>query len=207
MWLPRDQEFTAELVIQRSRFLAIAARATTEDAARALVARQRSAHPAARHHCSAFVVEVAHSQPVVRSSDDGEPAGTAGMPMLEVLRGSGYTNIAVVVVRYFGGIKLGTGGLVRAYAGAVSEVLRDAPAVEPVRRKLFTLSLDHADAGRVIAELSARGIEVADIAYGQRAVLTLVGAPELVEAVALATRGAGQLQPAGERLVEVPVAR
>ena len=113
---PGDAE--AETEVRRSRFVCTAVRVETEDAARAVVERARRAHPDAGHHCSAFVLGPPPS-PLERSSDDGEPSGTAGAPMLEVVRGRGVSDVAVVVSRWFGGTLLGTGGLARAYADAV----------------------------------------------------------------------------------------
>ena len=119
---------TGELEVKRSRFITLICRVTSEDEARAFIQATRAEYPDARHHCSAFIYAVEGANPVERSSDDGEPSGTAGQPMLDVLRGSGMLDIAAVVVRYFGGVKLGTGGLVRAYSDAVSLVLpRGAP--------------------------------------------------------------------------------
>lgn len=207
MWLPRDHTSTAEIEIRRSRFLAVLCRTDSQEAARTAVAGQRQAHPDARHHCSAFIVEVPGAQAIERSSDDGEPSGTAGMPMLEVLRGSGLTNVTVVVVRWFGGTKLGTGGLVRAYSDAVAAVVAGAPRVRPVSRTLHTLRLGHAEAGRLRAELGARGFEVVGAQYGADAVLTLAAADAaaLHDAVAHLTHGTGRLVPAGSRVIELPV--
>ncbi|MDR1512366.1 MAG: YigZ family protein, partial [Propionibacteriaceae bacterium] len=95
-------------MIKKSRFLATVARADDEAAARAVVGEERSRHPLARHHCTAFIVESGSGRPTERSSDDGEPPGTAGTPMLAQLRGSGLVNVVAVVTRYFGGVKLGT---------------------------------------------------------------------------------------------------
>lgn len=123
-----------EQEIKRSRFLGFAARTDTEAEARAVIEAQRRLYPDARHSCTAFTFlpdgPGSTAQPVTRSSDDGEPSGTAGRPMLETLLGSGLQNVTVVVTRYFGGIKLGTGGLVRAYSGAVSAVLAGAARVK-----------------------------------------------------------------------------
>ncbi len=207
MWLPSGFQSHSELLVRHSRFLTLLARTDDEEAARAAVAGERKRFPDARHHCSAFIVEVPGAQPVERSSDDGEPAGTAGTPMLEVLRGSGVTNATVVVTRWFGGVKLGTGGLVRAYSDAVEGALAAAPRVRPLRRSLFTLTLDHADAGRIQSELLARGVEVLDVAYADRATLTLSNDDDaaLLDVVAHLTRGGASPSPAGTRVIEVPV--
>lgn len=162
----------AETEVKRSRFIACAARVTDEDAARAFLADVRADYPDARHHCSAYILHVDGANAVERSSDDGEPAGTAGQPMLEVLRGSGLEDIAVVVVRYFGGVKLGTGGLVRAYQDATRAVLDDVTVTRREPRDLWSLEVGHAEAGKVEADLRGRGMSV-EAAYGASVTLTL----------------------------------
>lgn len=195
---------STELEVRRSRFITWLRRADDEAAARALVTDARAQFPDARHHCSAFVVRVPGANLVMRSSDDGEPAGTAGMPMLEVLRGSGLVDVAAVVVRYFGGVKLGTGGLVRAYSDAVRGALEDAPLVELRRLGLWKVLLPHADAGRVEAELRARGVLVHDVAYGPRVRLTLASDDDdaLRSLLASLTGGSAQVVAAGETTTE-----
>ncbi len=115
---------TYEKVIERSRFIANCVHAESEEEARAFVEKIRAEHPLATHNCFAFVADDAGN--LLRFSDDGEPQGTAGMPILEVLRGKKLMQTAVVVTRYFGGIKLGAGGLVRAYSSAAAEALAGA---------------------------------------------------------------------------------
>lgn len=205
-WLPRGYRAESELEMKRSRFIATLARADSEEAARDVIASVRGAYPDARHHCTAFVVEVPGAQPIERSSDDGEPAGTAGMPMLETLRGAGVSQAVAVVTRYFGGVLLGTGGLVRAYSDAVAAALAAAPRVEPVSRALFAVTLDHADAGRVQGELMNHGVDVVDAEYGARVRLTLAASGEGADMpglVAQATQGRTPAVPAGSQVVEV----
>lgn len=194
-----------ELEIKRSRFITDLARAPDEGSARALVAAARQEFPDARHHCSAFIVAVPGASPVERSSDDGEPAGTAGMPMLDVLRGSGLVDVIAVVVRYFGGVKLGTGGLVRAYSDAVRGGLETAPAVRVRELGRYTLDAAHGDAGRIEAGLRAAGFVIDDVEYGDCARLSVVAEDggALAAAVANLTAGALSLRPAGVRRVEV----
>ena len=161
-WLPRGYRAESELEVKRSRFIATLARADSEEAARDVIASVRGAYPDARHHCTAFVVEVPGAQPIERSSDDGEPAGTAGMPMLETLRGAGVSQAVAVVTRYFGGVLLGTGGLVRAYSDAVSLALDGTPRVRPVVRQLVGLEVGASEAGRVQGALMNRGVDVVE---------------------------------------------
>ncbi|MCG8654426.1 YigZ family protein [Yimella sp. RIT 621] len=193
----------AAIEIKRSRFLAVVRRVGDEDAARALVADLRKQHHDARHHCSAFILGPTPS--IERSNDDGEPAGTAGGPMLDVLRGRELSDVAAVVVRWFGGTLLGAGGLVRAYGDAVAAALDGAPLVRRAQDDLFDLSVSHADAGKVESDLRARGVGVLGVDYLDRALLHLAGdLDDLAPAVAEITSGAGILQPAGTRWVDRP---
>ncbi|QDB78728.1 YigZ family protein [Georgenia wutianyii] len=204
--LARGDATTAELEIRRSRFITWLRRADDEASARALVEEARHTYPDARHHCSAFIVRIPGANLVERSSDDGEPSGTAGMPMLEVLRGSGLVDLSAVVVRYFGGVKLGTGGLVRAYSDAVRAALDVAPVVVQRETRLHRIALPHADAGRVESELRAAGFAVEDVAYGERVTLTLATNDDaaLASAVAALTGGDATPTPAGTTLTEHP---
>ncbi len=121
-----------EEVILRSRFITTAAPIGSVEAARAFIAEIRAEFPDATHNCYAYVAGPPGSTAQIGMSDDGEPAGTAGRPMLAVLLGCGVGDIAVVVTRYWGGIKLGTGGLVRAYSGGVKAVLEGLPVHEKI---------------------------------------------------------------------------
>ena len=140
--------------IEKSRFIATAARAESTAAARAFVDSLRAEMPDATHHCFAFVAGPPGNSTAVGSSDDGEPSGTAGRPMLSVLMNSGIGEVVVVVTRYFGGVKLGKGGLVRAYTGAVQHALRELATTERVTvvELRITISYAHADAVRRVIE-------------------------------------------------------
>ena len=199
----------AEIEVKRSRFLARLAPACDEASARAVVEASRKEHWDARHHCSAFVLGVeghvgrsGDTGVVHRSSDDGEPAGTAGAPILEVLTGRGLTDVVAVVTRWFGGTKLGTGGLIRAYGDAVREACGHARPV--TYRLLQRLDVDVAagDVGRVENELRTRGVTVAGTDYAATATLHLDIDPGSIEEVAalLAQLTGGAAQPRhGER--------
>jgi uncharacterized YigZ family protein len=194
----------AEIEVKRSRFLCTLARVENESAARAVVDRMRKQHWDARHHCSAFVL--GPDGALERSSDDGEPAGTAGAPMLDVLRGAVVSDVVAVVTRWFGGTLLGAGGLVRAYGDAVRAALDVAGTRRRELLREHLLRLDHADAGRVESELRARGIAVLDTSYAGHVTLRLGVAPEderrLQALVAELTGGAVETQVAGERWVD-----
>lgn len=162
---------TYEKVIERSRFIANAAHAADEEEARVFVAKIRAQHSLATHNCYAFVADKTGN--LLRFSDDGEPQGTAGMPILEVLRSKKLFETAVVVTRYFGGIKLGAGGLVRAYAGTAAEALAQADIREyRVCRTLFA-SVGYEQFDALKKFLAARGCEPADIAYAGDVTVTL----------------------------------
>lgn len=162
---------TVEIEVKRSRFLASVKGAESEPDARAFIEAVRKEHWDARHHCSAFVLGPLGG--VARSSDDGEPAGTAGAPMLQVLRGAGMSDVVVVVTRYFGGVLLGAGGLVRAYGDAVRAGLEVAGVRERRLLELWDVTVDHADAARLENDLRARGVVVQSVDYGSRATLHL----------------------------------
>ncbi|MFT3861060.1 YigZ family protein [Micropruina sp.] len=136
-----------EIVIKKSRFIATLVPVRSVAAADAEIAALRKRHWDAGHNCTALVVGTQADQQ--RSSDDGEPAGTAGVPMLEVLRHRHLTDLVAVVTRYFGGVLLGAGGLVRAYSGAVAEALDRSQLVRRERLTEVTLDVPHAEAGRL----------------------------------------------------------
>ncbi|KOS55854.1 IMPACT family protein [Rhodococcus rhodochrous] len=202
--LESGPDVVAETEIKHSRFLAVLRRVDSDTAALAFVEEQRRLYPDARHHCWAFVVGDEPAHRAERSSDDGEPGGTAGVPMLQVLHHRDLVNVAVVVTRWFGGIKLGAGGLVRAYSGAVAVAVDAATLVPRERREVFTLAVGHGDAGRVESELRGRGVSVLDVSYTERVVFTVAArdATELQNLVASVTAGAGELVPVGTEWVD-----
>lgn len=175
--LSEGPDLVGEYEEKRSRFIGVLRRCTSEAEARAHIAEQRHRYPSAGHCCSAFLVEVPHAQRIERSNDDGEPTGTAGAPMLDVLRGSGLTDVCAVVVRWFGGTKLGAGGLARAYGVSVSTALDEARRTDRIRRvqRLTKLSteIDLMIAAKVEAELRRRGLTVLGVEYGRRARISI----------------------------------
>jgi uncharacterized YigZ family protein len=186
--------------VHNSRFIATLARATTADEARALVAALRDEFPDATHHCSAFVAGPPGSTASVGSSDDGEPAGTAGRPMLSVLLNCGVGEVAVVVTRYFGGVKLGKGGLVRAYSGAVQHALREARTAERVETRALRIDIPYAHVDAVRRALEQHGATIDDETFAGAVTLCVrVGEDRvdaLTQALGDATAGAARIQPA-----------
>lgn len=128
---------TSEIIIKKSRFIATAYPILTDGEAKEIIRQNRKDHPGANHVCHALILGDAGTH--YGMSDDREPSGTAGRPMLEVLKGSGITNLLVTVARYFGGTKLGTGGLVKAYTEATQAVLENLKTEEKIARSSFAL--------------------------------------------------------------------
>lgn len=147
-------ENEAEYVEKRSRFIATLSHCENEQEATAFLEKMRSKYWDARHNCFAYSVE---KGALCRFSDDGEPHGTAGKPMLDVIAGSGITNIAVVVTRYFGGVLLGTGGLVRAYSKSVQDVLASAEVFKMVPSVILTVNCDYTSHGKLVNLITNEG--------------------------------------------------
>jgi uncharacterized YigZ family protein len=143
-WLIPAGPVTVSEEIKKSRFITLVAHTAGVIEAKAFLEKIRSEHPDARHHCWAWVAGAPDDSQQLGFSDDGEPAGTAGKPMLAQLMGSGVGEITAVVVRYSGGIKLGTGGLVKAYGGGVQAALNQLPTVLKVPLTEYTLQCDYA---------------------------------------------------------------
>ncbi|QKJ20494.1 IMPACT family protein [Microbacterium hominis] len=198
-----------ELVVRKSRFIARIEPVRSVAEAETVIAAVRRQHWDARHNCTAMVTGLHGDQ--ARSSDDGEPSGTAGMPMLEVLRRRELTDLVAVVTRYFGGVKLGAGGLVRAYSTSVSEALDEARLLRRVELTQVLLDVPHADAGRfenLLRDWAHRsGATLGGTAYGATATLE-VWAPgdallRLHEEIASASAGTVSAAEGETRVVDV----
>ena len=162
----------AELVEKKSRFIANVRPVESEAEAVAFIDEMKKKYWDARHNCSAFVIGT--KAELTRCSDDGEPSGTAGRPMLEVLLGEGVRNVAVVVTRYFGGVLLGTGGLVRAYSSAVKEGI--AASKIGTMRYGVRLKITMED----LLWMRQNGLEAEDTVYTDQVELTVLLAAECV---------------------------
>jgi YigZ family protein len=173
-------EFRHEYVVEKSRFITTVYPCSTEEEAQAFIGRINKEFWDAHHNCTAFALGPKQEQQ--RSSDNGEPSGTAGKPMLEVLKKTGITNIAVVVTRYFGGIKLGAGGLIRAYSHSVAETLSLAPKeLHTIRTELQT-TIDYALYGAVERHLQDAQLHY-EASFGEQITLTILVAPNDVERI------------------------
>lgn len=155
-----------EIVIEKSRFICYINRAETEEEAVAFIQQIKKKHWDATHNCSAYLIGE-HDQ-IQKANDDGEPSGTAGVPMLEVLKKKGVKDTVAVVTRYFGGIKLGAGGLVRAYGRAVTEGLNAAGIVERRLMRIMHVTIDYTWLGKVENELRSSVYTIKNTHYTDR---------------------------------------
>ncbi len=149
------EDYTNTIEIKKSKFITILHRTNDEEEAKEFLKQVKKEHPNANHHCSAMIIGN-----VVRSSDDREPSGTAGRPMLDCLLGREMEDILAIVVRYFGGVKLGTGGLVRAYGSSVSQALDQARLCQVKRLQVYSLEFGYEWIGKIDALLRNHNIEI-----------------------------------------------
>lgn len=170
---------SGEIVEKKSRFIATTEKIETEEEALAFIGRMKKQYWDARHNCYAFVAGEHHN--LQRCSDDGEPAGTAGRPMLDVLLKEDIHNIAVVVTRYFGGTLLGTGGLVRAYQKAVQEGLKNSVLIEKMQGRLLTVECDYNSIGKIQYILARNQITAVDTSYTDKVVTEVMAPMEQLE--------------------------
>ncbi|MFJ2902699.1 YigZ family protein [Streptomyces sp. NPDC087212] len=189
-----------ETEVNRSRFRCALAPASTEQEAQEFIAALRKEHADASHNCWAYVIGA--DAAVQRASDDGEPGGTAGVPMLQMLLRRDMRYVVAVVTRYFGGVKLGAGGLIRAYGGAVGEALDTLGTTTRRRFRLATITVDHHRAGKIQNDLHSAGREVRDVRYGDRVTIE-IGLPDAdVDTfrtwLADATAGSAEFEVGGE---------
>lgn len=157
------QEHIIENVINKSRFIAHIKPVSSEDEAKAFINEVKQQHKEATHNCSAYTV--GDQMNIQKANDDGEPSGTAGVPMLEILKKLDVHNVCVVVTRYFGGIKLGGGGLIRAYSGAVRDVIYDIGRVELRDAIPTTVTINYDLTGKFEYELASTMYFLRDTTY------------------------------------------
>ena len=165
------EEATGEIQEKKSRFIATIRPVKTLDEANAFIDEIKKKYWDARHNCSALVI--GEKNEISRCSDDGEPSGTAGRPMLEVIMGAGIHNVCVVVTRYFGGVLLGAGGLVRAYQGAVKEALSQAHIIEKTMGRHLEISCDYNGIGKIQYIMGQKGIIPLDTIYAEKVTIKL----------------------------------
>lgn len=200
------KDFRHEIVIEKSRFICTLKKVQNETEAQEFIKNTKKEFWDATHNCSAYVVD----ELAQRSSDDGEPSGTAGIPMLEVLRKNHLVQTAAVVTRYFGGIKLGAGGLVRAYTNSVAEAVRASGIAEVILFGRYSFMYDLNDVGRILNLLYQQQLfTVADVEYELRAkVILRMREEDKAQAEAWLTEHLNrpiELEQETQEFVEVPV--
>lgn len=185
-----------EIVEKKSRFIATVRPIETEEEAVAFINEMKKKYWDARHNCSAFVI--GSRQEITRCSDDGEPAQTAGRPMLDVLLREGITNVAVVVTRYFGGVLLGTGGLVRAYQSATQAGLAASKIIEKRQGKKLIIHTDYNGLGKLQYLFGQQKTAILDTEYAADVVLTILVSLEqkdfLYKEITEQTNGTAQME-------------
>lgn len=172
----------AQTEVRKSRFIARVAPVADREGALAAVEQARRDHPEARHHCWAYVLGRPGAATSAAMNDDGEPSGTAGKPILNVIEHKGVGDLVVVVIRYFGGVKLGAGGLVRAYAGAAESVLSRMPVHQHESTHRLELRAGFADEQRLRHEVETLAGRIDDVTYGEGVIATVTLAERHLEA-------------------------
>lgn len=190
-----------EFEIEKSRFICYLNRAFNEEEAKAYILRIKKLHPNATHHCSAFLIGE-HSE-LQRSNDDGEPSGTAGVPMLESLRMNKMNDVVAVVVRYFGGIKLGAGGLIRAYSKSVSEAIKLATLTDKILTYKYSLTFSYDLIGKLDYFLAHHDTEILNKEYDERVTYVYRSrSDDLNDAIQEIASGSAEIIFLGEEIVE-----
>lgn len=159
-----------EIVIKKSRFIGHVMPVETEGAAVAFIEEIKKKHWNATHNCSAYMI--GERDEIQKQSDDGEPSGTAGKPILEVIRNQGLKNVAIVVTRYFGGIMLGAGGLIRAYTDGAVAAIEAGDSITRVLHKEIFVELDYTWLGKVENELRSRNTRMGETMFAENVTLT-----------------------------------
>ncbi len=172
-------EMEHEIMIKKSRFIAYVKPVKSEEEAKTFVDRIKKMHREATHNVPAYLIGANHE--VQRYSDDGEPSGTAGLPVLEMLKKEGITDVAVVVTRYFGGVKLGTGGLVRAYTQSAKETIELAKVVDVEAYDLVEVSCEYGFHGKLQNFIESDYYIVADTIFQQNVVMQIYVKPSDVD--------------------------
>lgn len=196
---------TAEYTIKKSRFIATLQEIHDESEAAACLERIRKQYWDARHNCYAYQLGPGGS--IQKSSDDGEPAGTAGRPILEILKKQGITNTIAIVTRYFGGVKLGASGLIRAYGHAVVLALEEAQIADYIPHDVVTVCVPYSFVSTVERLTSEQGLTVADRSFADTVTFTLHIPQEQTEAVKHslinATNGRAQITDTDELCIPI----
>lgn len=172
---------SAQIEEKKSRFIATIEPVQSEEEAIDFIARTKKKYWDAKHNCTAFIV--GDRGQIMRSNDDGEPSGTAGRPMLEVLTSSNLTNVVCVVTRYFGGTLLGTGGLIRAYQGAIKAALDECVVLKKLEGIMINVLCDYNDSGKITYLASSNKWNVMSTEYSEAVKITILAENDLAEQI------------------------
>ena len=196
-----------EIVEKKSRFIAEVHPVTSEEEAMEILEQTRKQYWDARHHCWAYII--GRNPAAERMSDDGEPAGTAGKPILEVIRGRELTNVLVIVTRYFGGIKLGAGGLIRAYSGSVAHAIEEIGRVEVKELTGLTVELTYSQYQVFSNFLEKEGLQEFDTTFLSDVSTTLFVEESEIERLGQELtefyQGKVTYEKSGKKIVEIPI--
>ncbi|MBU5594099.1 YigZ family protein [Amphibacillus sp. MSJ-3] len=205
-YLTVQSEGQAEIIIQKSRFIGHIKRTETEEEAQTFIRKIKKEHSQATHNCSAYLIGE-HDQ-IQKANDDGEPSGTAGIPMLEVLKKNGLKDTCVVVTRYFGGIKLGAGGLIRAYSKTTSEAIQETGIVKRQLMKQVTITIDYPLLGKIENELHQNEYLIETIDYLEHVAFHVLVAVDQIDAFSTwmidLTSDQAELKINKEKYIEIP---
>ncbi|MFT8393866.1 MAG: YigZ family protein [Liquorilactobacillus ghanensis] len=198
----------AELIIKKSNFIGIVAKTSNEPAAQEFIEHIKDSHPKARHHC--FAAIIGDKDQIQRASDNGEPTGTAGAPILNVLKKQQLHNVTAVVVRYYGGIKLGTGGLIRAYSNATSAAIEQAGIVQQIKAAIITVSLAYHQFDLLNNYFNRRKIKPFDIKYSDKITLKFMlpftDSQSAIKEITDLLNGQLKIKISASKNIEVPLA-
>jgi uncharacterized YigZ family protein len=198
----------AELIIKKSNFIGIVAKTSNEPAAQEFIEHIKDSHPKARHHC--FAAIIGDKDQIQRASDNGEPTGTAGAPILNVLKKQQLHNVTAVVVRYYGGIKLGTGGLIRAYSNATSAAIEQAGIVQQIKAAIITVSLAYHQFDLLNNYFDRRKIKPFDIKYSDKITLKFMlpftDSQSAIKEITDLLNGQLKIKISASKNIEVPLA-
>lgn len=198
-----------EIIIQKSRFIAYVARAESENEAQAFIQKIKKENWNATHNCSAYLI--GENDQIQKANDDGEPSGTAGVPILEVLKKRQLKDTVVVITRYFGGIKLGAGGLIRAYGKATSEGIDEAGVVERKLMRVMHTKVDYTWLGKLENELRSSVYTLKEIHYLDMVEIeTFVeeeATPQFIEWMVELTNGQGEISEGLQLYLEEDVGK
>lgn len=175
------ENVTAQIVEKKSKFIANMFYIESMEEADRIIKETKKKYHDARHNCFAYILETGEENLLVKYNDDGEPSGTAGAPMLNIIANEGLSNVLVMVTRYFGGILLGTGGLVRAYSEATKEALKLAEVVEKSIGYVVEIEIEYNDLDKIKYYIKQKNMKIIDSKYTENVILTVEMRKEILE--------------------------